>query len=62
MGVAYETMRLFIWKHGWRTVPMLEGEFTVVGWENEKNDLFCQDIAEAYAVTNLRVRCDRWKI
>jgi len=63
MATSYETMRQYIISKGWTTVPMKEGNFQVVGWKNEKYGRFCQDIADAYAITKLNVEVTlKWKI
>ena len=51
MGLQYETMRQYIWDHGWRPVKMKEDGRVVLGWENKEHNRKCQDLEEAYHVT-----------
>ena len=59
MGERYETMRQYIWKHGWRPFKMQENGRTVLAWRNEKHNRQCQDIEEAYGVTRLNVEVNK---
>jgi len=62
MSKPYEEMRSYIWKHDWRPIPMIEKGKRTIGWRNDPNNRYCQDIEEAYAVTKLRVEVmQKWK-
>lgn len=61
MGERYETMRQYIWLHGWRPFKMIEKGKTVLAWKNEERNRECQDLGMAYDVTKFNVEVTkRW--